>query len=93
MNGEFTVKLLLSEEYKDLEGLTVVHIAEDGTTTEHTATVEGEYITFSTTHFSVYSLVQVEDAPSNAWVIWLVIILLIAIVVPVVFIIIKKRNK
>ena len=93
LTGEFTVKLLLSEEHKDLEGLTVVHIAEDGTTTEHTAKVEGEYITFSTTHFSVYSLVQVKDAPSNAWVIWLVIILLIAIVVPVVFIVIKKKNK
>lgn len=47
----------------DLEGkkLTVYYVATDGTKEEHEVTVENGFATFTTNHFSVYSLVDKDE--------------------------------
>lgn len=93
LDGSFTVKLLIPAEYKDSKNLKVVYIDENGNATEMTSSLSGEYIVFETTHFSLYAIVEVNKASSNAWVIWLIIGLIVLAAIPAAYIIIKKYNK
>ena len=93
VQDNFTVEILIPEEYRNSENLKLVHIAEDGTLTEMEMTVKGDKAVFKTTHFSVYAIVEEQDAPSYWWI-WLIIALLIIIIILlVVLIILNKRNK
>ncbi len=64
-DGEFTVKIKLPADF-DITGKTIkaIYVTDDGTVEEIFAITDGEYVTFETTHFSVYGLVAVEpDVP------------------------------
>ncbi len=100
VNDNFSVKLLIPAALRNSEkSLMVVHIADNGDITDMNATRDGDYMVFDTTHFSVYAIVEVEDAPKAVsdvdltWL-WILIAVLVAIIVAVIIIIIiiKKRT-
>ncbi len=55
-NGRFEVKIPVPEEFKG-KALVVYYVDADGKATPHTVTPDGDYATFVTDHFSVYTLV------------------------------------
>ena len=100
VNDNFRVKLLIPAALRNSEKeLMVVYIADDGDITDMNATRDGDYMVFDTTHFSVYAIVEVEDAPKPmadvdlTWL-WILIAVLVAIIVAavIIIIIIKKRK-
>ena len=99
VNDNFSVKLLIPAALRNSEKtLMVVYIA-DNDITDMKATRDGDYMLFNTTHFSVYAIVEVDDAPKAAsdvdltWL-WILIAVLAAIIIAIVIIIIiiKKRT-
>ena len=94
VSDTFTVRLLIPVELREIEDLRIAHIASDNTPEDMKATREGDYLVFTTTHFSVYSILKVSDCPSYAWLLWVVIILLVVIIVLAVLLVLqyKKNN-
>ncbi len=101
VEDEFSVKLLIPVNLRGSEFTNkLVHVSDDGKLEEITATVEGDYLVFTTNHFSIFAIVEVGDAPVAAepadytWVWILVAILLVLIVAAViVLLIIRKKRK
>ena len=102
-NDKFTVKLLMpvSLENTQDELIRVVYIDDNGNAVDMNGVRQGDYIVFETTHFSVYAIVEIGDAPivpvikDNSWI-WkliaiIAVVLLIALVI--IIVIIKKRKK
>ena len=95
----FTVTLMIPEELRSKVNLKVVHIADDGTIENMNAERDGNYMVFETTHFSIYSIVQVVDendptvnpqptVECNHWWLWLIIgieALIIVILLAIIF--------
>ena len=63
VDGEFTVRILIPDAYKNprTRNLVVVYVAPDGSLTAMETARSGDYAVFETNHFSVYALVQIED--------------------------------
>ncbi len=99
---QFTVKMLMpaSLDKTPDELIRVVYIDENGNVQDMQGTRQGDYIVFNTTHFSIYAIVEIGDAPivptvkdySWIWklVVAIVAVLLIALVI--IIIIVKKRK-
>lgn len=101
VEDDFTVRVLLPKDLRNTEKeLKFVHVAENGMVEEVSYTVEGDYLVFATTHFSVYAIAESVDAPvapeekDYSWI-WILVAVLVALIIIalVVIIIIKKRNK
>ncbi len=101
VEDDFTVRVLLPKDLRSTDkALKFVHIAENGMVEEIAYTVEGDYLVFSTTHFSVYAIAESGDAPvvpeekDYSWI-WILVAVLVALIIIalVVIIIIKKRKK
>ncbi len=89
----FTVKMLIPADYRDLKDdeLKIIHITNNGVE-DMNATRDGDYLVFTTTHFSVYAIVKVQG-PSYLWLwILLAVNVLLAIAIAVYYIISKKKN-
>ena len=106
VSDNFTVRLLIPVSLRSSANqLKVVHIADNGDVEDMNATRDGDYMVFDTTHFSVYSIVEVveksavvdpgtDDEKNYTWLwILLAVILLLIIAAIVVFIIVRKNNK
>ncbi len=102
--GNFTVRLLIPVNLRNSTNpLKVAHISENGDVEDMNATVDGNYMVFNTTHFSVYSIVEVvtddslppsDDGKDNAWIwILLAILTLLIIVAIVIFVIARRKPK
>lgn len=65
-NGKIKISIPIPEGF-DTSKLMVYRIEENGTKTEYTVTVNGNYATFETDHFSTYALAEVkqEDTTVN----------------------------
>lgn len=65
-NGKVKISIPIPEGF-DTSKLMVYRIEENGTKTEYTVTVNGNYATFETDHFSTYALAEVkqEDTTVN----------------------------
>lgn len=93
-----TVRLLLPEEYKGKQGLTVAYIDDNGEITEFetkVVTVEGkDYLEFATNHFSTYAIIAKIEAPTKnfSWI-WILICLLILLYIICYIFYKKSRNK
>ena len=92
---KYTVKLLIPAQYRALaaEKLAVVYIDGNGNATVVPSTRDGNYMVFTTDHFSTYAVVRVGGA--NLLWLWILIavLLLIAIAVVLYFVLIKgKKN-
>jgi len=101
VSDQFTVKLLIPASARALTDdlLKVVYVPENGEVVDMNAVRDGDYLIFSTTHFSVYSIVTVGDAPvvpvekDLTWLWVLIIVLSVLLVVAVIIIIIIKKRK
>lgn len=65
-NGKIKISIPIPEGF-DTSKLMIYRIEENGTKTEYTVTVNGNYATFETDHFSTYALAEVkqEDTTVN----------------------------
>ena len=74
----FVVKLLIPAKYRGLKDdeLAVIHIKDDGSVELMEATREGDYMTFTTTHFSKYAIVSIKSA--NLTWLWIILAVLVA---------------
>ena len=90
----FNVKLLIPEEYRNIDDdeLYVIYIKDDGTAVLMEASRCGDYMCFTTDHFSVYAIVRIEG-PSLAWL-WIILALLLAggIAVGIIFMMKARKN-
>ena len=87
----FTVSVYIPEEFRSIENLKLVHVAEDGTATDMLGVVEGEYMVFKTTHFSNYAFVEV-DTVSNWWI-WVIVAVVVIVIIVVIVLLLRRRNK
>ncbi len=55
--GTYVVTVLLPQDLQGIEGLDIISVGEDGSVSYHPAEITGNYLTFETTHFSVYGMV------------------------------------
>ena len=63
-DGSVTVRIKLTAEQKALGGLKIVYIDDLGVVTLIDSTVEGDYIVFTTDHFSTYGLLADSVSPN-----------------------------
>ena len=55
--GTYRVTMLLPIELQGIASLNVISVGEDGAASYHPATVTGNYLTFETSHFSIYGVI------------------------------------
>ena len=95
VNGEFTVKILLSEELK-AANIKLIHFTDDNDDSSATAieyTIEGDYIVFTTDGFSDFAIAEVKTAPYIPIIWWIILaIIIIAIIILLVFLLKKKTQ-
>ena len=95
VNGEFTVKILLTEELK-LANIKLIHFTDDNDDSSATAieyTIEGDYIVFTTDGFSDFAIAEVKTAPYIPIIWWIILaIIIIAIIILLVFLLKKKTQ-
>ena len=61
-NGSYLIKIKMTEDLKKYDNYSVVYIDESGKVAETLkAKIDGEYITFTTTHLSSYGVVGLSD--------------------------------
>jgi len=61
-NGSYLIKIKMTEDLKKYDNYSVVYIDESGKVAETLkAKIDGEYITFTTTHLSLYGVVGLSD--------------------------------
>ncbi len=89
----FTVKLLIPEENRDMRAkkLKVVYIDGNGNAQVIEATRDGDYMVFNTDHFSIYAVAQVKSGLGWLWIV--LSVLLLAGVAVVVLLVLKKKEE
>ncbi len=101
VSDTFTVTMLIPEEMRGNENLEVVYVADDGTVEVLEFVVEGNYAKFTTTHFSIYSIVESRDIEAPAepldltwlWILLIVLGCLVVVGAIILIIILIKRKK
>ncbi len=102
-NDQFTVKMLMPKSLEDTSDalIRIVYIDDNGKVENMQGTREGDYVVFNTTHFSVYAVVVIGDAPvvpvikDYSWI-WKLVVAIAAVLlllVIIIVVIIKKRKK
>ena len=63
-NGLYTIKIKIEDPIEDYTDFKVIYVNETGTIKEYIdATIEGEYIVFSTNHLSQYGIIAKQKEP------------------------------
>lgn len=89
----FVVKLRIPAKYRNLsdDELAVIHIKDDGSVELMDATRDGDYMIFTTNHFSKYAIISLKGT-NLAWL-WIILaILLIGGIAVAVYFFLKKRK-
>ena len=91
VRDDFTIRMLIPEALlnKDIK---VIHIDDAGNVTDVEFEREGNYVVFSTEHFSIFAIVQIAKTNSVPWIIWVVVALLVIFIIGLVVAIYMKRN-
>lgn len=100
VEGEFTVKLRVPKALQS-KSLVLVHIADDGSVSNMNATLANGYLSFNTTHFSVYAIYEITNATvavggeeaDMTWLVILIAALAAALVLAIVLIVVLKLRK
>ncbi len=101
VTDEFTVKLLMPVTVRSIaeDTIKVVYVSENGTVEDMLAVREGDYLVFETTHFSLYSVVEIGEAPVEpeesdyTWLWILIAVLAVLLVAAIIVIIVLKKRK
>lgn len=64
-DGSVKVKIKLTAEQKTLGGLQIIYVSDQGVVTVIPSTIDGDYIIFTTDHFSNYGLIANYAAPNT----------------------------
>ena len=89
--GYYVVKILLPQDMRAMSGLQVVYVGDDGRVEVFETKIEGNYLVFTTAHFSEFYILG--DTELNLW--WLIITLSVIFVLELVVIALlaARRNK
>ena len=94
IEGQFEVRILIPEELRDSDNLTVIWIeSESSVQGVENVRKDGNYMVFNTNHFSLYAVA--EKAPSTNFPIWpfiIIIVLLVVIIILQVLILLRKKK-
>ena len=88
-NGMYEIKLLLPAELRGMSGLQVVYVADDGKVEVFETVREGNYLTFTTAHFSEFFILG--DTELDLW--WLIITLSVLLAIELVAILLIALSK
>ncbi len=80
--NKFKVTLALPEDLVGRTGYAIVYIKDDGDVEKYDAVVDGNTVSFETTHFSTWGIVAdeiVENNPTSFWSVLLIIILVLLV--------------
>lgn len=88
-NGMYQIKLLLPAELRGMSGLQVVYVADDGKVEVFETVREGNYLTFTTAHFSEFLILG--DTELDLW--WLIITLSVLLAIELVAILLIALSK
>ena len=91
--GYYRIMVLLPEAMRDMSGLQVVFVADDGSVEVYETSVEdGKYLVFTTAHFSEFYILG--DTEVSLW--WLIILLAVILVIElilIVWLVVQKSDK
>jgi len=91
-DGSYTVKVLIPSSLRNVNNLQVVYIRDDGKVEVFETKVEGNYIIFTTTHFSDFQILG-EKTVNLLWLALLLGGILVLEAVVIVFLIMKRREE
>ncbi len=99
VSDTFTVKLLVPTALRGRDTLKIAYVNADGKAEILESTIDGDYIVFTTTHFSTYAIVEdaeppVYPIPADYTWIWILVacVLGAGVIALVIILIIKKRK-
>lgn len=91
--GYYRIMVLLPEAMRDMSGLQVVFVADDGSVEVFETSIEdGKYLVFTTAHFSEFYILG--DTEVSLW--WLIILLAVFLVIElilIVWLVVQKNDK
>ncbi|MCD8200618.1 MAG: hypothetical protein LUD47_00910, partial [Clostridia bacterium] len=96
--GNYTITIKLSSGLVGVEGLQILYVGDDGRVEVYDTTLseDGQYITFTTTHLSRYVLVGGDETDLTTMIYFFAILLdvetLVALILLVVFLVIRSKN-
>ena len=90
--GVYTVKILLTDELKKFSNLQIIYIAEDGSLEVHETHVDGDYLVFTTSHFSIYYLLG-DKVFDFAPIIKILLSVIAALIIFNVYLVLKIKKK
>lgn len=83
-DGFYRIMVLLPTDMRDMSGLQVVYVDDDGSVQVYETTIEdGMYLVFTTAHFSEFYILG--DTELNLW--WLIILLAVILVIELILIV------
>ena len=95
VSGTFEVQMLVPESLKNNKNLIVLHVYEQGgqkVIEEVQSVMEGDYMKFSTNHFSAFAIAEKTAAPTiPIWPFIIIIALLVVIIILQVIILLRKK--
>lgn len=83
-SGTYTVRLLIPEELRSTNNLRIVYVSDSGALEYYDAVRDGNYLVFSTVHFSDFII----TGEKSVSLLWLIVLLLIILAAEVIFIIV-----
>lgn len=90
--GIYTVKILLTDELKEFNNLQMIYIAEDGSIEVQKTYIDGDYLVFQTSHFSIYYLLG-DKVFDFAPIIKILLSVIAALIIFNVYLILKIKKK
>ncbi len=91
-NGTYTIKILLTDELKAFNNLQIIYITSDGNVEVHDTYIEGDYLVFTTTHFSTYYLLG-DKLFDFAPIIKILLAVIVSLIIFIVYLVLKIKKK
>ena len=91
-NGTNTIKILLTDELKAFNNLQIIYITSDGNVEVHDTYIEGDYLVFTTTHFSTYYLLG-DKLFDFAPIIKILLAVIVSLIIFIVYLVLKIKKK
>ncbi len=91
-DGTYTIRILLTDELKAFNNLQIIYLTSDGKVEVHDTQVLGDYLVFTTTHFSTYYLLG-DKIFDFAPIIKILLAVIVALVIFIVYLILRIKKK
>ena len=91
-DGTYTIRILLTDELKAFNNLQIIYLTSDGKVEVHDTQVLGDYLVFTTSHFSTYYLLG-DKVFDFAPIIKILLAVIVALVIFIVYLILRIKKK